>query len=146
MLSRTAEYAIEALVCLSQNRGCPVTAERLAAVSSTSTAYLRKVLNQLGKAKLVCGRRGLGGGFTLAVPADRLTVQAVIDAVNSDGQSRDGRRQSTAATPAHSQLDAVLLQMMQMFSTMTIADLVHRCEGRSANCGTSRANGCPGIL
>jgi Rrf2 family protein len=82
MISQTAEYALRAVVCLGASPGAPVTTQQLAETTLVPAGYLSKVLQALGKADLVTAQRGLGGGYILNVPLDKLTVLDVINAVD----------------------------------------------------------------
>ena len=64
MISQTAEYALRAMVFLAM-RESAATNEQIAQVTKVPPGYLSKILQQLGKAKLVSSQRGLGGGFVL---------------------------------------------------------------------------------
>ena len=52
MISRTAEYALRAAVCLAESDGQPLTASQIAEASQVPVDYLAKVMRALGRAKL----------------------------------------------------------------------------------------------
>jgi Rrf2 family iron-sulfur cluster assembly transcriptional regulator len=80
MLSRTADYAVRAAVLLARHRGERlVSADEIASVVGAPRNYMAKTLNVLVRRGILTSMRGPGGGFALAVPADILTVSAVID-------------------------------------------------------------------
>src|SRR4051794_21543855 len=82
MISQTAEYALRAVVYLAFHKGEPRTVRQLAEPTQVPEGYLAKVMQGLSRAGLVRSQRGLHGGFTLAVPADELTVYDVVQAVD----------------------------------------------------------------
>lgn len=144
VISRSAEYAIRALACLSQSPAHPLTSPHLAAAASVSPAYLKKVLHQLGRARLVRGRRGAGGGFVLGVPANQLTVQRVVRAVETArpqsrgahgtwGVGRNGR-------PSRWPLTGVLSRIQGLLAATTIEDLSFGCaeEASRVACASRR--------
>src|SRR6516165_4767697 len=82
VISQTAEYALRAVVALGSQRGGPMTTQDIASRTRVPAGYLSKVLQALGRAGLVEGQRGLGGGFALARPMQEMTVLDVINAVD----------------------------------------------------------------
>lgn len=82
MISQTAEYALRAVVCLAENAGQGQTTEQIAKATHIPAPYLSKVLQQLGKARIVQSQRGLGGGFSLRQTSSNITVLDVVNAVD----------------------------------------------------------------
>ncbi|MEL6499400.1 MAG: Rrf2 family transcriptional regulator [Planctomycetota bacterium] len=81
MLSQTAEYALRAVAALAPNAGQLVPTTDLAKQADVPPPYLAKVLQQLAAAKIIRGRRGVGGGYTLNRPADEINLLEVVTAV-----------------------------------------------------------------
>ena len=81
MFSATVEYALRAAVFLATKSGQPATTEEVARRTQVPVAYLAKILQVLSKAGLVRSQRGVGGGVTLAVHPDDLTLLEVLNAV-----------------------------------------------------------------
>jgi hypothetical protein len=71
MLSRTAEYALRAIVWLSDHPETSVTGQALAAATQVPPDYLAKVMQSLVRAGLVEAQRGKNGGFSLVSTPDR---------------------------------------------------------------------------
>lgn len=65
--------------------GQPVTRPEIAARLGFSEASITKSCNALVHAGLLVGRRGRGGGYRLARPAEDIPVLAVIDIFEADG-------------------------------------------------------------
>lgn len=82
MFSSTAEYALRAVVQLATNADSALTAQSIAKVTKVPAGYLSKIMQDLARARIVHSQRGPNGGFTLAVPAERLTVLDVVNAVD----------------------------------------------------------------
>lgn len=82
MLSQTAEYALRAVVHLARIGGGPAVTEDIAAATKVPAGYLARILRALAKAGLLSARRGIGGGFSLARPAGRITVWDVVGAAD----------------------------------------------------------------
>src|SRR5437764_12024008 len=81
MFSQTVEYALRAVVHLAHEAPAARTTEQIAAATRVPRAYLAKVLQGLVRAGLVHSQRGVGGGISLARPADELTILEVVNAV-----------------------------------------------------------------
>jgi Rrf2 family nitric oxide-sensitive transcriptional repressor len=93
MFSQTTEYALRAMVCLAQTPDELVAAPALARHTGVPANYLAKVLQQLAVAKLITGRRGVGGGYKLARAASGITLLDVVEAmgrVREEGPRPDG--------------------------------------------------------
>lgn len=56
----------------------------LAEFQGVSPSYVAKLFTRLEKAGLVASAEGVGGGFRLARPAERITVLDVVDALEGD--------------------------------------------------------------
>lgn len=134
MISPTAEYALRAVVAIAQANGDAVATQSMAKITKVPSSYLPKVLQMLGRAGLVESKRGLGGGFRLAKPADELTVLEVVNAVDPikriskcplDIESHGGD-----LCPLHKRLDQATESVEQSFANTTIAALLAQ-PGRS---------------
>jgi Rrf2 family protein len=92
MLSRTAQYALRALVYLArQNEDnyhqTQVVAEHLQVPSN----YLGKILQKMARQHIVESQKGLMGGFRLARTADRISLYEILSAIDAlpyDGGTR----------------------------------------------------------
>ena len=74
-------YALYAAMELARSEdGRPVTAAQVAKRYGVAAAVLAKVFQQLVRAGLATGTRGVNGGYVLTHPPTRLTVLDVIEA------------------------------------------------------------------
>lgn len=128
MLSQTAEYALRAVVWLAAQDGQAQTTAQIAAATQVPAGYLAKVLQTLGRARLVSAQRGLGGGFTLARDPAAVTALDVIEAVDPiprimtcplGFESHRG-----CLCPLHERLDRVIEVTVQALGASTIAEIV----------------------
>lgn len=142
MISPTAEYALRAMVALAQASPEAVITPALAETTRVPPGYLPKVLQTLRKARLVESKRGLGGGFTLSRPPDRITILEVINAVGPlqriERCPLGIESHGTQLCPLHKHLDDAMELVEQSFASTTLADLVF-IPGRSTPlCPTKR--------
>ena len=136
MFSQTAEYALRAVVALGAGRDGSMTTQQIAARTRVPAGYLSKVLQALGRAGLVEGQRGQGGGFALARPMERVTVLDVINAVDPVQRiercplGRPEHEQRMCAL--HRRLDLGIALVEQVFGQTTIDELLDDSDpGRS---------------
>ena len=147
-LSTKGRYAVMAMVDLAarESLGCecgPVCLAEIAASQQLSLSYLEQLFGKLRKAGLVASARGPGGGYRLACESDRISVAAIIAAV--DEPIRATRCDETSgpclALPGHlgdrcqtHDLWAELGRQIALFlDGMTLADVVlGRIRGRAS--------------
>lgn len=82
LISRTAEYALRAIIWLIQEPARSQTTRQIAECTQAPPDYVSKVLQALARAKLVRSQRGWGGGFQLACDPAQVSVLDVINAVD----------------------------------------------------------------
>jgi Rrf2 family protein len=83
-LSQTAEYALRAMAWVAARATDePVLTRDLSAGTGIPAQYLAKILRRLVLAGILESRKGRGGGFTLARPADRIRFRDVLSAVDA---------------------------------------------------------------
>lgn len=128
MISKTAEYALRAVVALADRDGDPMLAPWLAETTQVPQAYLSKVLQTLVRAELVASQRGQGGGFTLTRPASEITLLDVVGAVDPIQRIESCPLAIESHTedlcPLHRQLDSAIASIRASFAATSIAELV----------------------
>ncbi len=128
LISQTVEYALRAVVHLASMAPAAQTTQQLAEATRVPRAYLSKVLQSLGRAKIVRSQRGLGGGMTLTKPAEKISILEVVNAVEPIqrictcplGLSAHGVR----LCPLHRRLDNALASMEAAFESTTLAEIL----------------------
>jgi Rrf2 family transcriptional regulator, cysteine metabolism repressor len=79
IFSSKAEYGVRIMVELGrQDPGQPTSLKAIAAAEGLPLAYLEQVVARLRKADLVQSARGAHGGYWLARPADEITMDEVV--------------------------------------------------------------------
>lgn len=82
-LTTKGRYAVTAMLDLALQEGKrPVTLQDIAANQEISLSYLEQLFARLRAAGLVKGMRGPGGGYRLARDMDKISIAAVIGAVD----------------------------------------------------------------
>lgn len=145
MFSPTAEYALRAVVAIAQADKDIAATQWIAKITKVPPGYLPKVLQMLGRVGLVDSRRGLGGGFKLAIPADKLTVLQVINAVDPikriDKCPLDIAAHGTTLCPLHKRLDEAIEHVERSFADTTIAELLGEPGRSTPFCEDKRLQG-----
>lgn len=147
-LSTKGRYAVMAMVDLAsrQSLGCecgPVCLAEIAASQQLSLSYLEQLFGKLRKAGLVASARGPGGGYRLARDSDRISIAAIIAAVDEpiratrcDDQSGPCLAlpgQLTERCQTHDLWAELGRQISFFLDGMTLADVVlGRVRGRAA--------------
>ena len=83
-LTRKTDYALVALTHLAEQAeigGPPISARQIAGEYGLPQALLMNLLKELNRRGLVESRRGAGGGYYLARPADRICLAEVVEAI-----------------------------------------------------------------
>ncbi|MCU0305849.1 MAG: Rrf2 family transcriptional regulator [Thermoanaerobaculales bacterium] len=128
MISKTAEYALRAVVVLAGSGDDPVLAPRIAEATRVPLAYLSKVLQTLARADLVISQRGQGGGFSLARPAAEITVLDVVEAVDPiptiERCPLSLEAHADRLCPLHHRLDEAIRSIRATFGGTSIGELV----------------------
>ena len=85
MISKKTKYAFKALIHLAAiPTGQPVLIMDLAKAENIPKKFLEFILLSLRKGGILQSRVGKGGGYTLALPANKITLGAVIRILEGD--------------------------------------------------------------
>jgi Rrf2 family transcriptional regulator, iron-sulfur cluster assembly transcription factor len=148
-LSTRGRYAVMAMVDLAsrQTVGCecgPVCLAEIAASQQLSLAYLEQLFARLRRAGLVTSARGPGGGYRLGRETDRISIAAIIAAVDEPIRATrcDEKSGSCRALPGQlsercqtHDLWAELGRQIALFlGGVTLADVVLRQVRGRAQC------------
>jgi Rrf2 family protein len=135
MFSSTAEYALRAVVFLATQGEKLSSSHVIAEVTKVPAGYLSKVLKDLADAGVVTSQRGPRGGFSLAKPADQLTVLDVINAVDRIQRIRKCPlgipSHGTHLCRLHQKLDDAIALIEDAFGSSTIAEMVEPTKAGS---------------
>lgn len=127
MLSKTAEYALRAIVFMGGQTDRPASADLLSKRTKTPRRYLHRVLQDLVTAGLVTSRSGPGGGYELALETKQITILDVVNAVAPIERINAcplGLKSHTKLCPLHSELDKAYEATEAAFKKVTIKKLM----------------------
>lgn len=140
-LTSRSRYAVTAMLDLALHSGeRPVCLATIAERQHLSLAYLERLFRQLRRHGLVCSTRGARGGYQLCGCADRISVAAVMAAVDEPldataCQGAENCRGDGARCLSH-ELWADLTDHVQAYlSEVTLGEL---CARRSRRAGDTQ--------
>jgi Rrf2 family protein len=129
MLSRTAEYALRAVLHLAERGdGLPVTVNDIATALGAPRNYLSKILHVLARGEILSSTRGPRGGFRLAVPPADLSLAQVVDSFDPPDDTSSCLLRAEGCDlgdpcPAHHRWKAACDGFRRFFEDTTIAEL-----------------------
>jgi len=129
-LSTKGRYATRIMIYIARQNGA-VRKIEIAEAEDLTVDYVEQILIRLKAAGLVTSRRGANGGFSLARPADRITVADVLAATEGSTElapclSGDCPRMSFC--PTRPLWDRVSRTIKEAFTEATIAGLANGPE------------------
>jgi len=129
MFSRAAEYAIRAMTFLArQPQGKLTGAREISKAEQIPMAFLWKILHNLARRRLIRSFKGLHGGYELAAPARKISVEDVVRAMDN-GDVAEGCVLGLAECsekhpcPLHDSWKDIRGRLGEMMQQTTLADL-----------------------
>lgn len=134
MLTKTAEYALRALLVLAGRRGQPVSAAAIARQTGAPANYLSKTLLVLARSGLIRSSPGRTGGFELAEQPDQITIARIADLFTEPRWSLQCLLGTGACNPdepcaAHQRWREVTKAVREPLATTTLATLLADAGG-----------------
>jgi Rrf2 family iron-sulfur cluster assembly transcriptional regulator len=127
-VSTRGDYAARALLSLALHGSDePTSVKEIAERTNLPQPYLEQILLAAKGAGLVRSKRGVGGGYVLARPADEITLAEILAAVDGPLTTYVGEHDHCEG---HCVLQEVWVgvseEMRQVLERVTLADLVER--------------------
>lgn len=138
MFSQTVEYALRAVVCLANHAPDACTTDEISLATKVPKPYLSKVLQNLGRSKIVRSQRGIGGGITLVKPPEELTIFEVVNAFEPIARIESCplglKSHGKQLCPLHQRMDDAAAVVQDAFKKTTLADLLTAPSGSYPLC------------
>ena len=136
ILSKATGYGIRALVHPARhpkNRLCGL--EEIARSEQIPPVFLRKVLGELRRHRLLCSVKGIHGGYALARPAESITLWEVIDSLGSSAEFDlcilgCGYCCPNDPCPLHQEWQGLRQQLLHSWAAKTISEIAATSETR----------------
>lgn len=131
-LSVYSDYAVRVLVQTALGAPRRMTVARVAETFAISRHHLVKIVNDLGRQGYLNTQRGVGGGFTLARPAEDIRVGDIVrlgEESETMVNCRDTRKQVCRLQPAcrfKSVLTEASAAFFEVLDRYTLADLIRQ--------------------
>ncbi|MEN6617180.1 MAG: Rrf2 family transcriptional regulator, partial [Syntrophorhabdus sp.] len=129
-LSRKAEYAIRAMLCLAEKPVDTISSlNQIASSAEASHTFLAKILQQLGREGMVRSMRGAAGGFQLGRAARDINLLEIIETIEGPMYMnrcimRAGLCERDTTCPVHPVWKAVQERMKNVMQDITLEYLV----------------------
>ena len=82
-LSKACSYGLFGMIYLArQPQGKIVSVSEICEAENLPEKFLAKIFQSLARTGLVRSHRGAGGGFSLARPADKITVKELLESIH----------------------------------------------------------------
>ena len=147
ILSRTSQYAIQALIYIAaQPPGVPVLNRMVAQYLDVPTPYLAKVMRTLGRGQLLHSFRGRQGGFCLREGCEKTDLMQILTLVEGAGLTENcvlGLKLCSDETmcPIHNQWKPIKARIIELLKTQTLEKLA-----RAVKSGKFRLTDLPNAL
>lgn len=135
ILSRTSQYAVQALVYLAtQPADRYLLTREIAQALGVPHAYLAKILQKLCRQRLVVSSRGRTGGFMLCAGAQQtnlLDIMLFTEGVRITRECLLGLKQCSDVTacPVHSKWKPIKLKMLAYLDHVNVGLLAKAVQG-----------------
>ena len=129
ILSRTSQYAIQALIFVAtQPRGVPILIRTIAEHLSVPPPYLAKIMQSLGRGKLIHSFRGRQGGVCLREGGEQTDLMQILTLIEGAALTEDcvlGLKACGEATacPMHAQWMPIKTRIVKLLNQQTLGKL-----------------------
>lgn len=125
-LSTKSRYGVRAMFDMAYHAGTlPAQIKDISRRQNISPRYLEQIFQDLKKAGLLKSRRGPQGGYSLAKPAEEITVRHIVLAAEGELQLADcvkGRRKKGEKAPAGEFDNQCITQKLWMEASRLLGD------------------------
>ncbi|MDD5176810.1 MAG: Rrf2 family transcriptional regulator [Sterolibacterium sp.] len=129
ILSRTSQYAIQALIYIAtQPRGVPILNRTIAQHLSVPPAYLAKIMQNLCRGGVLHSFRGRQGGFCLREGCEKTDLMRILTLVEGPGLAENcviGLKicEDESACPMHAKWQPIKLKIVELLHKQTLEKL-----------------------
>ncbi len=137
MLSATCKYGIRAVLYISSKPDTKVNVglKEISKNLKIPQPYLAKILQVLARRKILRSTKGPHGGFYLLVPAEKLTLMDIIDAIDGrdffdscyvTGERCNFDKPDDGRCILHNDLREEKMRLEKFFSSKTVDQIIAR--------------------
>lgn len=138
-LSKESQYGLTGMLYLATRPpGAVVSAAETAQVTGVSFAFLAKIFNRLARGGVLRAHRGRSRGYSLARPAEELTVRTIIETIEGPTVFRhcvfwSNTCSETNPCPMHEVWLQVRPRVAKLMEETSLADLARNRAERGEN-------------
>ena len=151
MLSRPCTYAVRALTYLAMQPPGKLTGSReIAGHEDIPNSFLCKILLELRRKRLLRSYKGVGGGYELALPPDRINLLMILQSIEGDLAFtecilEDHQCSIHGLCSLHESWAELKTHFMRFLETQTLADLVETRQARKSDLRAGDEQGLPDL-
>ena len=130
MFSKSCEYAIRALICISlhSKNDEKVNLKIVAESINAPLPFITKILQKLVKHNLLHSRKGPNGGFFISEEVRNKTILDIVKCIDGNSLLNDcvmGLKRCNEKTPCplHFQYKSIKMKLIDLFDKSTIEDM-----------------------
>jgi len=143
LISKTAEYGLRVMAWLARKAPNPQISKDIAEGTRVPASYLSKVVQALGRAGLIDAKRGrYGGGITLAVSPEEITILEVVQAVDPPQRVKEcplgPGYHGKDLCPLHRRLDDAMESVERALGRSTLAEILAESSPSQPLCRPAR--------
>ncbi|MFC1875516.1 RrF2 family transcriptional regulator [Chloroflexota bacterium] len=145
LIKSDTDYAMRMLVYLAMNgKAEPVSAAVLVKAQKIPMDFAYKILQKLGKAKIVKSFKGPKGGFSLAQESRQITLLSIMEAVQGPLMIRpclldDGACPVRPSCPVSAQLRKLQKSLRESMQNITLAKIIRAKKGKPGSNATGNS-------
>ena len=133
LYSKSAEYAIQTMIYLSENPSDkPVMIATIAESYNIPYNFLAKIVQTLVKRRLVVTKRGRNGGINLARKSNNIYLNEIVDAIDGPPPEKElcaiglDLCDDETPCPLHNQWKPIRKSIRDMLTRESLEELAHR--------------------
>lgn len=136
-LSKLTDYAVVLLTQMVRRDGKIATTANLSAITGLPHPTVSKVLKRLAKTGLLVAQRGASGGYSLARPAEEISVADVVTALDGPiavtdcAQGSHNACQMEKKCPINGSWNRVNLAIRNALQGVTLAEMARDIDDRA---------------
>ena len=129
LITRDTDYAIRAISCIAKQSCSVISVTELVKCLKMPRPFLRKILQALNRKKLVRSYKGKGGGFSLPISPNKLSLFRIITAFQGPIRLNDHTFRKMVCPHikdcrVKKRLDQIEKMMIAQLKAISIADII----------------------
>jgi len=131
LITRNTDYAVRALCCITEQEKNIVSTDQMVKHLQMPRPFLRKILQILNKKGLLNSYKGKGGGFTLALPPEKISLIDVMKIFQGPTRLNECKFKKsdcpyTSDCLLKKEIDEIEKEVMIKLKAITIASIIKK--------------------